>query len=191
MTFYDGANVLGTAPINGAGSAEMSTSGLTPGGKSISATYSGDTNFLGASSAGSSVTVTRAATRIIVTPQKSYKMKKLDSVGLMAVIQPITPGGGVPTGIVTFELRKRNKETMLGTAALSAGSATIWVKPSRVQNQVVTIIYGGDEDYLSSTKTTPRLTQRLLKNQAATMLEKWLDAPYAAHRLAHPLRLKY
>jgi hypothetical protein len=168
VTFYDGGTVLGTAPLDGSGTAELTTTELTPNGNSISASYSGDTNFLGASSGVSSVTVARADTRIVLTPQAVHKKKKIVSVDLRAEIQPTAPGAGVPTGIVTFEAR----EKLLGTAVLSGGSATLPVKPNRVQKQVVTIIYGGDADFLSSMETIPRLTQASLKNLSRPVMHQ-------------------
>jgi hypothetical protein len=169
VTFYDGGKVLGTAPLNGSGTAELATTGLPPDGNSISARYNGDINFLEASSGVSSVTVARAATRIVLTPQAVHKKKKLVSVHLMVEIQPTAPGSGVPTGIVTFEANNA-KEKLLGTAVLGSGSATLSVKPNRVLRQVVTIIYSGDADFLSSKETIPRLAQASLKNLARPMM---------------------
>jgi hypothetical protein len=169
VTFYDGGTVLGAASLNGSGTAELTTGGLTLSGHSISARYSGDISYLAASSGPSSVTVTRAATRLILNLQEIFKKKHLLFVKLIAEIQPIAPGAGVPTGIVTFQVRKPRSK-ILGTAALSGGSASLSVKLNRVQNQVVTIIYSGGPDFLSSTQTTSRLTRASLKNVARPMI---------------------
>jgi hypothetical protein len=169
VTFYDGGTVLGTAPLNGSGTAELTTTRLTPDEYSISASYSGDPHFLGASSGASTVTVARAATRIVLTPRGVHKKKKLVSVDLRAEIQPTAPGAGVPTGIVTFEGTKA-KQKLLGTAVVSGGSAALSIKPDRVQKQVVTIIYSGDADFLSSTESTPRLTPASLKDLARPVM---------------------
>jgi hypothetical protein len=166
VTFYDGGTVLGTASLDGSGLAELTTTGLTPGGNSISATYSGDTDFLGAASGGSLVTVARAGTQIVLTTQAIHKKKKLVFVDLTAEIQPAAPGAGVPTGIVTFEAKKKR----LGTAVLSDGSATLSVRPIRVQKQVVTIIYSGDAEFLSSTQTMPRRKQAAIKSLARPVM---------------------
>ena len=166
VTFYDGGTVLASASLDRSGRAELTTTGLTPGGNSISAAYSGDTNFLGVRSGGSSVTVARAATRIVFTPQAVHKKKKLVFVDLRAKIEPAAPGAGVPTGIVTCEATKKR----LGTAVLSDGSATLSVRAIRVQKQVVTIIYSGDVDFLSSTQTMPRRTHASLKNLARPVM---------------------
>ena len=59
VSFYDGTTLLNTASLT-AGAANYNTAGLAPGvNHSLSATYSGDTNFA-ASSSTSPVTVTAA-----------------------------------------------------------------------------------------------------------------------------------
>ena len=173
VTFYDDGTVLGTAPLNASAMAELTTTALTVNGNSISASYSGATNIIGASSGASTETVARAVTQIVLAPQEVFKKKKLFSVDLRAEIQPTAPGAGVPTGIVTFEVRakgKKAKEKLLGTIVLSGGSAALSVKFSRVQTQVVTIIYSGDANFTSSTETTPRLTEASVKNLARPMV---------------------
>jgi hypothetical protein len=171
VAFYDGGKVLSTAPLNGSGMAELTTTRLTPSRNSIIAKYSGDTNLLEASSRLSSVTVARAATRIVFTSQEVHNKKKAVSVDLKVEIQPVAPGAGVPTGIVTFEEKTaKAKEKLLGTAELADGSATLSVQLKSVQKQVVTIIYSGDADYLSSTVTTPRLAQSSLKNRVRPLM---------------------
>jgi hypothetical protein len=87
-------------------------------------------------------------------------------VDLTAEIQPAAPGAGVPTGIVTLEAKKKRLET----AALSDGSATLSVRPIRVQKQVVTIIYSGDAGFLSSTTTLRQPTQASLNNLARPVM---------------------
>jgi hypothetical protein len=169
VTFYDGATVMGTAALNGSGTAELTATRLTPNANSISVRYSGDTSFLGASSGVSSVTVARAATRIIFTSQEVYKKKRVVSVNLTADIQPVAPGSGVPTGTVTFETNKPERK-ILEIAVLNGGSAMLSVKLNRVQNQVVTINYSGDVDFLRSTVMTPRLTQQMLKHLMRPMM---------------------
>jgi hypothetical protein len=161
LTFYDDGTILGTAALTPSGTAELTTTGLIPIGNSISARYSGDTNFLEASSGMSDVTVARAATRIVLALHTVQKKKKIVSLYLTVEIQPIGPGAGIPTGTVTFEISKAKKK-LLGTAILSGGSATLSVKPNLVLKQFVTIVYNGDADFVSSTERTPRLTQASL-----------------------------
>ena len=53
--------------------------------------------------------VARDGTEIVLMPQPVFKKKKVVSVGLEAVIKPLAPGGGVPNGLVTFEVQSKKK----------------------------------------------------------------------------------
>jgi hypothetical protein len=64
VTFFDGSTVLGTSTVSG-GTATLSTSTLPPGKHSLTAVYSGDTNFVTSTSAPLAQVVT--ATPILVT----------------------------------------------------------------------------------------------------------------------------
>ena len=108
--------------------------------------------------------VSQAATAIVLVPHAVLKgKKKLKAVELTAEIEPVAPGGGVPTGQVTFEFvkkhRKKVKVKTLGTAELSGGEATLTFKPNQVLNEPLTIVYSGDPDFLASTMSPPKLTK--------------------------------
>lgn len=57
VSFADGANSLGTVALNASGVATLSTASLAAGSHSITATYSGDTNFAGSTSAAIAIVV--------------------------------------------------------------------------------------------------------------------------------------
>jgi hypothetical protein len=162
VTFFDGTTRLVTVPLAGSGSATFTTSALSLGSHSITAAYSGDADFLGVQSASYSETVAQTGTEVVVVQNSVYNKKKLISVRLTAEIQPLAPGGGVPTGEVTFELvtttKKKVKVTTLGTAAVSRGEATLTLKASKLPKQGITIVYSGDANDKASTITTPKLT---------------------------------
>ena len=63
--------------------------------------------------------VAQAGTQVVLVPEPVFNSKhKLVSVGLKAEIEPVSPGGGVPTGMVTFETVTATKKTKkLGTLA--------------------------------------------------------------------------
>ena len=80
----------------------------------------------------------------------------------------MAPGGGLPTGgLVTFEFSKKHgkkvKITTLGTAAVSAGAATLTLKPNKVLKKPLTILFSGDVDYTASSVSPLILTQKTLK----------------------------
>ena len=51
VTFTDGTTVVGTSPLSPSGNATLVTAGLQVGTHALSATYSGDGNFLSSTSA--------------------------------------------------------------------------------------------------------------------------------------------
>ncbi len=161
VTFSDGTTQLGTVPLDGSGTATLTTSALPVGSQAITATYSGDTDFLGMVSGPHTVTVARAATQVVAVQNSVFKKRKLTSIRLTAKVDPSAPGGGVPTGEVTIELvtktKKKVKITTLGTAAMSGGAATFTLQASKVLHKAVTIIYSGDANDEASTLITPSL----------------------------------
>jgi hypothetical protein len=170
VTFYDGATPLGTAPLDDSGRAALTTTTLVAGSHSISAAYGGDADFLRATSAPLAEPVRPATTQVALVPRPIFRKKKVTALGLVARVQPEDPGAGVPTGTATFEIAKRSHkkvvEKVLGTMALSGGSATLTVKPGKVLKKPITIVYGGDGDFTPSTATPPALTRKALKRLA-------------------------
>ncbi len=176
VTFYDGSTPLGTAPLNSAGTAVLTVSSLAPGGHAITASFGGNADDLPASSAPSSLSVTRAAAHIVLVPQPVFRKRKLISLGLRAEVQALAPGAGVPTGTLTFEVqgkvKHKVKTIVLGTAALDgAGEATITAKANQVLKKSITILYNGDADFGPTSLTPPVLTPAALKNLARPAVE--------------------
>jgi Bacterial Ig-like domain (group 3) len=166
VTFFNGVTPLATVAVDGSGKAMLATAALPAGSQGITASYSGNADFLGARSAATLETVTPDAAQIISVAHKILKKKRLQAVSLTAEIEPLAPGGGLPTGSVTFELltkqRKKIKVTKLGTAAVVGGQATLTFKPQKVLNKVLTIVYSGDSNFQTATITLPKLTQKSL-----------------------------
>jgi hypothetical protein len=158
VTFLDGGASLATVALDASGEATLTVSDLAIGSHAITATFGGTAEDLGAQSGPVSIAVTRAGTEIVLVPQPVYRKKKVVSLGLKAVIQPTVPGQGLPTGLVTFEVRSKGKkkvdEKVLGTARLGGGAAVLTVKPAGVLEQTITILYGGDAEFTSSRATT-------------------------------------
>jgi hypothetical protein len=82
------------------------------------------------------------------------KRKRVVSVSLTAEVEPLTAGGGMPTGMVTFLVKKKR----LGIAALIGGHATLSFKPRKALNKSITITYGGADGFLSTSLPSPPLT---------------------------------
>ena len=108
--------------------------------------------------------MSQSGTTVVLMPQPVLKKKKIKSEILTAEIEPISPGGGVPTGTVIFELlTKKKKKTVtktLGTAMVNDGVATATLKPKKVLGKAITIVYSGDADFEASTLTAPKLSKK-------------------------------
>ena len=155
VSLADGATPLGTVAFDAAGAATFVTSALSIGSHAITATYSGDADLLGVPSDASLVTVTQTGTGVVVSQTSVFKKKKLVSVLVTAHVEPSAPGGGVPTGELTFELIKKSKKkqtvTRLGVAGLVGGEATMNFAASKVLHKAITIVYSGDANDRATT----------------------------------------
>ena len=67
VMFLNGAAMLGTATLNAAGQAMLTTSSLTLGAHTITARYVGDPSFATSTSSALTVTVAKAATTTTVS----------------------------------------------------------------------------------------------------------------------------
>jgi Bacterial Ig-like domain (group 3) len=164
VTFLDSGTALATVALDDRGTAVLTTSTLATGSNSITAIYNGDAELKGAQSQSAPESVAPSRTSIVLVPLPMTKKKKVKSEVLTAKITPISPGGGVPTGVVTFELltKKKKKVTtkVLGTAATSGGDATLTLKPRLVLSKVITITYSGDSSFTASTLTGQKLSKK-------------------------------
>ncbi len=164
VTFLANGAAMGTVALDGSGTATLTTSALALGSDSITATYDGDANHVGAQSGSATATVSRSGTSVLLVPNPVLRKKKVVSEVLTAEIAPISPGGGGPTGMVTFEVLTKKKKKIvtkaLGTAAVSGGDATLTVKAKPVLGKAITIVYSGDPDFKASTATPPKLSRK-------------------------------
>ena len=158
VTFKDGTTTLGTGTLS-SGSATFNTSALTVGSHSITAVYSGDTNFSGSTSSVLTQTVNQASTTTAVVSATNPSVFG-QSVMFTATVSVVAPGAGTPTGTVTF----KDGTTTLGTGTLSAGSATFSTSSLTVGSHSITAAYGATTNFASSTSSA--LTQTV--NQAST-----------------------
>ena len=149
VTFTNGATNLGSAAI-GANETATITVTFPPGSQSIVATYAGDTNDTGSTSAPLALTVQIATTSSIVSSNLN------PSVVLSPVTfsVKVTGNGGIPSGPVTFSA----DGTAIGPAVQldSTGAASIVDANLTVGSHSITAVYGGDTDDAQSTGTLPQ-----------------------------------
>jgi len=144
VTFTDGAATVGTASIVG-GQGAISLTTLAVGDHSISATYGGSSTFAASTSATIVQSVLKVATGTAVA-STSQPAVFGQSVTWTAAVSTVAPGGGVPTGMVTFT----DGSTVLGSATLVAGQASVSSSALGVGSHTITASYGGDASYASS-----------------------------------------
>jgi hypothetical protein len=116
VTFFDGLTILGTGAVS-KGTAMLTTSTLTAGSHTITASYGGDTNNNPASSAPLTQIVNRV-TPVLPPPVVSSPTLPINTPE--TITETVPPG---VTGTVTFS----NGSTPLGSAPIVGGVATITV----------------------------------------------------------------
>jgi hypothetical protein len=149
VSFLDGSTQLGLGTLNGTGVATFNTSSLAIGAHSITAKYSGDTNFHTSTSAALSQSVTLA-------PDSTTLISSLNpagagqSVSFTATIVSSTSGVTVtPTGSVTFF----DSGNSLGTISVASGVAVFTTTSLAAGNHSITAQYSGDTNFATSSST--------------------------------------
>ena len=126
-----------------------------PGTYAITASYGGDADDLARQ---------RRRPSPVSVGQASHPGRPGPATGLQEEEGGVAgPGGGGPAdgprrrrahrhGDLRDPVKSKKKvtEKVLGTASLSGGTATLTVKPNSVLKKPITIVYGGDADFLSS-----------------------------------------
>ena len=152
VTFYDGSTVIGTGTPNGAGVATLTTSVLSSGSHSITATYPGDANYSSATSAPLLQVVGKVPTTITITESSAAQLFN-SKVTFTAVVTAPIP---TPTGTVTFY----DGQTQIGQAPLSTngvvvsltvGNAAFSTSSLATGDHKITAIYSGDTTFDTST----------------------------------------
>jgi len=147
VTFYDGSSALGTARLT-SGKASISLGGswsLAGGSHSITAVYSGDSDFNTATSNALSHTITKAdsatalSTTLTSSPNPSVYGKPVTiSISMTSSV------GALPTGTVVIT----DDNTTLGTITLDASaSGTLTVPLLAAGTHTFTGTYSGDGNY--------------------------------------------
>jgi hypothetical protein len=143
VTYEDNGNTLMTVNVVN-GSAPLRVSSLPFGTHFITAMYSGDSTYAPGSAElvevvgyGSTSTVTSSA-----NPSLSSQ-----PVTFTATVTPVAPGSGTPTGKVVF----LDGKTLLGTAWLVNGQATLTVSGLAAGSHSITAVYDGDLSFNPST----------------------------------------
>jgi hypothetical protein len=161
VTFYDGKTPLGTQTLPGVPGqvAKLTTSSLSHGTHTITASYAGDINFGPGTSAPVTVNVGVIGTTTSLTSELPLAFYG-DNVTLTATVTPDS-GTGTPTGTVEFYAGTTN----FGSASLGdlnpPNEARLTTSTIPTGTTSVTAVYEGDNQY--GTSTSPATSQIIAK----------------------------
>ena len=155
VIFNDGGTQIGTGSLNSSGAAAFSTSSLSVGSHSVTAVYSGDTNFSGSTSAAVAVTVAAPA-KVATNTSLSASATQLTSGQSVTFTAGVAPqsGSGTPTGSIAF----LDGSSQIGMATLSMGLASFSSANLSVGSHAISAAYSGDANYVASSSTTLSVT---------------------------------
>lgn len=140
VRFFDGATqIASTTVLNGSGSAVVN--GLGVGTHSLTAQFIGNSNFAPSTSTAITLVINKAASTLSLTRNPGSSVYG-QTVTLTATASPVGA-----TGVVTF----RDGATVLGTATLNNGVATLAVSTLSVATHSLSATYAGDANFLAFT----------------------------------------
>ena len=158
ITFLVDGIATGTATLVSGTTATYTITVPTSGSHTIQATYPGDTNFAAASSAVSTLTVSKLVTTVVVTPSTTTPAAGA-SVTFTATITPTSySSSGDPSGSVTYLL---DGITTLGTSTVTAGTpstATFSTTSLTSGSHTILATYSGDTYYATSSAYSSTIT---------------------------------
>lgn len=150
ITFYNGNVSIGSSPVDANGSATLSTSSLPSGNLSITAGFSGDTNFADSVSPVVTQQVYQAAA-LVTLGASTLTPAAASDVTFTADVAPATAGAPAPTGNVTFY----SNGVAIGSGTLAGGQASLTLTGYDLGIGVnsVTAVYNGDSAYQPATSS--------------------------------------
>jgi len=151
VTFFDGATALSTGAVSG-GVAKYPTTALAVGSHTLTASYSGDSNYVGVTSAAVTVVTVPIGTAIsTVTATPAAATITNQQMATVTVAVAGSSGQAMPTGIVTLASGSFSAMQTLvgGTVSISIPAGTL----SDGAN-TLTATYSGDATYASSKANT-------------------------------------
>lgn len=157
VTFFDGGTQLGApVTISASGLANFSTSALTVGAHTITATYNGDTNDSSSTSSDLTQTVEEPTATTVVSSGSPSNLGA--SVTFTATVSTPSGGGVAPDGTVTF----MDGANTLGTVALTGTTAAYTTSSLPDGNNAITANYSGDAANYILGSTSAVLNQDVL-----------------------------
>ncbi len=175
VNFEDGGVTIagcGAKTLAAAGTATCAFTYSGAGTHTITAIYTGDTNFTGSTSPDFTQTVDQASTSTVVTSSLNPAVTG-QTATFTATVSAVAPGTGTRTGTVVFE---DGGATIAGCAAQvlsAAGKATCATAFATSGAHPITAVYSGDSNFSGS--TSPALTETVNQGATATVVGSSLN----------------
>lgn len=160
VTFIDNGTTIGTAPLDSEGSASLQTSQLPAGSNTITANYSGDSNYPGNSSSPVVVTV-----GLLPSVANLSGLSEAISVGqsdtFTVAVAAASGSGPMPTGNVKF----LDNGTAVGASALNGDGDASWqTSQLTAGSNTITADYSGDSSYAADSSSPVVVAVGLLQS---------------------------
>jgi large repetitive protein len=150
--FMDGSVVLGSSSVGTNGTAVLTTSTLTFGAHSITASYQGDADHAISSSTALSEQIVEAANASL----SSSVNPSIFGTNIIFTAKIAGVGSLIPTGAVIF----RDGASTLSTSTLDGtGMATLPSASLAVGSHTISVSYGGDTNYSATSATLTQTVQ--------------------------------
>ena len=144
VTFFDGGSPVGTASLDGTGTAVFPNSTLALGSHTLTAVYNGDGAFQSSTSGTLTQGINTGLTSTTTLTSSANPSAFGNAVTFTAIV---TGSGNTPTGTVTFW----DNGVPLDTETLNSGTATFTTSNLDGGLYPLTAVYSGDTNYSSST----------------------------------------
>jgi hypothetical protein len=170
VDFTDGATDLTPGGVSlSSGVATFTTTALAVGSHTITASYTGDANFLASqvndSTAPEVVSKATSSTALNSAPNSSTLGQK---VTFTATVSAMAPGAGTPTGTVDFT--DGATDLTPGGVTLTGGAATFSTASLAVATHTIAASYSGDGGFLSSQGNDAGAPQVVQRGASVTVL---------------------
>jgi hypothetical protein len=169
VQFFNGTTSLGSATVT-SGQAQLATTALPVGANSLTASYSGDANTAGSTSAAVSQTVNQASTTTSITSNLNPSTFGA-SVTFTATVAPSNA-----TGVVRFY----NGATLLGSANVTGGQAQFATTTLPVGTASLTATYSGDTNNAASTSAALQQIVNVAVTSTTLAMAGQNPSPYGA-----------
>ncbi len=160
ITWSDGSTVVATTPVSGNGGSTWTTSSLTPGQHTLTASYSGDGTNSPATSSPLIQTVQQATSTITFTSSRNPATLG-DTVSFATTV---IGTGSQPTGSVTL----KDGSAVVATGTVDAsGNATLTTSSLSAGSHTLTAVYAGDS-FHAAAQSTP-ITELIYQSTASSL----------------------